>query len=59
MKNEEYYREREYELIEEIEDTLALLFKKYKILGNAVDRVICEQEVEDFLLNGPGGVDPN
>lgn len=59
MKNEEYYREREYELVEEIEDTLALLAKKYKILGKAVDRVICEQEVEDFLLNGPGGVDPN
>ena len=58
MKNDNY-REREYELVEEIEDTLTMLRSKFKILGRAVDRVICEQEVEDFLTNGPGGKDPN
>jgi len=57
--NQDEYKEREYELIEEIENSLENLDSKLKILKRAVNRTICELEVEDFLMNGPGGKDPN
>jgi hypothetical protein len=57
MKNDNY-EEREYELIEEIEDAILSLRSKLKTLGDILDRMICEEEVEDFLVNGPGGQDP-
>lgn len=56
--NHDEYKEREYELIEEIENSLESLDSKLKILKRAVNRTICELEVEDFLTNGPGGKDP-
>jgi hypothetical protein len=52
------YREREYELIEEIENNFARLEKNLKQLRNEVDYAICEIEVDDFLEHGPSGVDP-
>ena len=52
------YREREYELIEEIEDAAAELKWKLAKLRRAVDYAICEEEVEHFLRYGPGGRDP-
>lgn len=57
--NSKEYREREYELIEEIENSLNNLERKYKTLRRDVEETICEVEVEDFLMNGPGGKDPN
>ena len=57
--NHDEYGEREYELIEEIENSLENLDAKFKILRRAVDRTICELEVEDFLANGSRGKDPN
>ena len=51
------YREREYELIEEIENNFARLEKNLKQLRNEVDYAICEVEVDDFLERGPGGID--
>lgn len=52
------YREHEYELIEEIENTFTHLGKKLKQLRNEVDYAICEVEVDHFLEHGPGGIDP-
>jgi hypothetical protein len=52
------YREREYELIEEIENSFTRLGKNLKQLRNEVDYAICEVEVDHFLEHGPGGVDP-
>lgn len=52
------YREREYELIEEIENGFTRLGKNLKQLRNEVDYAICEVEVDHFLEHGPGGVDP-
>ena len=52
------YHEREYELIEEIEDAILELSCKLSTLRRAVERAICEAEVEHFLHNGPGGHDP-
>lgn len=52
------YREREYELIEEIENGFTRLGKNLKQLRNEVDYAICEVEVDHFLEHGPGGIDP-
>lgn len=40
------------------EKKLTELLRGYKDLLLEVENLICECEVEDFLLNGPGGVDP-
>jgi hypothetical protein len=52
------YREREYELLEEIENGFSRLEKNLKQLRREVDYAICEVEVDHFLEHGPGGVDP-
>ena len=52
------YREREYELIEEIENGFARLEMKLKQLRNEVEYAICEVEVDHFLQHGPCGIDP-
>jgi hypothetical protein len=52
------YREREYELLEEIENCFSHLGKKLKQLRNEVDYAICEVEVDHFLEHGAGGTDP-
>lgn len=52
------YREREYELLEEIENGFTRLGKNLKQLRNEVDYAICEVEVDHFLEHGPGGIDP-
>jgi|LakMenEpi03Aug12_release.lakeMendotaPanAssembly.Ray.scaffolds.fasta_scaffold437979_3 hypothetical protein len=53
------YREREYELLEEIENGFSHLEKNLKQLRREVDYAICEIEVDHFLEHGPGGVDPD
>ena len=58
MKDIREYREREYELIEEIEDAAAELKWKLAKLKREVDFTICEAEVEHFLQYGSGGTDP-
>lgn len=40
------------------EKKLAELQREYKKLRLEVEQLICEYEVEDFLLNGPKGFDP-
>ena len=52
------YREREYELLEQIENDFSRLGKNLKQLRNEVDYAICEVEVDHFLEYGPGGLDP-
>ncbi len=52
------YREREYELLEEIENGFSHLEKNLKQLRREVDYAICEIEVDHFLEHGPGGADP-
>ena len=59
MKKNEHYREHEYELMDQMEKDLNRLNKNLKNLKRDLNQTICELEVEDFLLNGPGGADPN
>jgi hypothetical protein len=56
--NQEYY-----DLLEECENKLARVSKDTRRLRREVNDTItdvkCMIEVEDFLTNGPGGVDPD
>jgi hypothetical protein len=53
------YNEEEYRLMDSIELSLLKLKKQMTKLRKDVDHEICINEVEDFLFNGPGGIDPN
>jgi hypothetical protein len=53
------YNEEEYRLMDEIELVTSKLKKQMTKLITDVDDEICITEVEDFLANGPGGIDPN
>lgn len=56
------YNEEEYRMMDEIENAALDLKRKFAKLKRSVDDYIvevqCEQEVDDFLSNGPGGIDP-
>lgn len=47
-----------YDEMDECESKLTRLEREYRKLKKDVEALICEYEVEHFLLNGPGGIDP-
>jgi len=56
------YNEEEYRMMDEIENAALDLKRKFAKLKRSVDDYIvdveCEMAVDDFLSNGPGGIDP-
>ena len=58
MKKNEDYCERKYELMDQMEKDFDRIDNDLKNLKRELNQTICELEVEDFLLNGPGGDDP-
>lgn len=58
MKKNEDYCERKYELMDQMEKDFDRIDNDLKNLKRELNQTICELEVEDFLLNGPGGADP-
>ena len=58
MKKNEDYCERKYKLLDQMEKDFDRIANDLKNLKREVNQTICELEVEDFLLNGPGVTDP-
>ena len=56
------YNEEKYKLVDEIETAVNALQRKFAKLRRSVNECIADLEaesaVEDFLQNGPGGIDP-